>query len=144
MKKTLFAVLVAVLALGAFTGVAGASAGPTTATGSLHEYMEVALAEKLGIPLAEVEAAFEAGQTLYQFALDNGIAEADLPAFMLEVRTAAVEAALADGVITEFQAERMLRSKGFGMGGGMMGGTGVGTCGGTGIPLGQGMRRGGR
>lgn len=145
MKKTMLAVVVALLALGIFTGVASASTLPTT-TGLLHEYMEAAVADKLGIPLAEVEVAFDAGTTLYQFALDNGIAEADLPAFMLEVRSAAVEAALADGVITDAQADRMLRARGLGLGlgGGMRLGGGVGSCGGTGVPLGSGMHRGGR
>ncbi len=103
--------------------------------------MEKALAEKLGIPLATVEAQFDAGKTLYQIALDNGIAQADLPAFMLEVRSKAIKAALADGVITQAQADRMLKAGGRGMGFGgrglgigmMRGGFGNGSCDGTGI-----------
>jgi hypothetical protein len=144
MKKTLFVVLIVLLGLGVFTGIASAKT-ISTGTGLLHVYMEQALADKLDISLANVTAAFDAGSTLYQVALDNGIAEADLPAFMLEVRTTAIDAALADGVITQTQADRMLQFGGFGMGHGMMrGGTGVGSCGGTGIPVGTGMHRGGR
>ena len=147
MKKTMLVVLLVVLALGAFTGVASAQTSQPN-TGLLHEYMEKALAEKLGIPLATVEAQFDAGKTLYQIALDNGIAQADLPALMLEVRTTAIKAALTDGVITQVQADRMLKSGGYGMGIGMMrGGTragaGVRSCGGTGVPAGSGMHRGG-
>lgn len=143
MKKIMFAVLIVVLALGVFASVASAQTTQQN-TGLLHDYMEKALAEKLGVPLATIEAQFDAGKTLYQIALDNGIAQADLPALMLEVRTTAIKAALSDGVITQAQADRMLQSGGYGMRQGMLrGGTGTGTCGGTGIPAGTGMHRGG-
>ncbi len=152
MKKIMFAVLIVVLALGVFASVASAKTVQTTQQnmGLLHDYMEKALAEKLGVPLATIEAQFDAGKTLYQIALDNGIAEADLPALMLEVRTTAINAAVADGVITQAQADRMSQSRDYGMGAGqgygmMRGGTGTGagTCGGTGVPVGTGMLRGG-
>jgi amino acid transporter len=143
MKKIMLAVLIVVIALGVFASVASAQTIQKN-NGLLHDYMEKALAEKLGIPLATVEARFDAGKTLYQIALDNGIAQVDLPAFMLEVRTTAIKAAVADGVITQAQANRMLQSGGYGMRQGMMrGGTGAGPCGGTGIPVGMGMHRGG-
>jgi amino acid transporter len=143
MKKIMFAVLIVVLALGVFASVASAQTTQQN-TGFTHDYMEKALAEKLGVPLATIEAQFDAGKTLYLIALDNGIAQADLPAFILEVRTTAINAALSDGVITQTQADRMLQSGGYGMGQGMMrGGTGAGPCGGTGIPVGTGMQRGG-
>ena len=142
MKKIMVAVLLAVIALGSFTGIASAQASQPV-VGPIHEYMEKALAEKLGLPLATVEAQFDAGKTLYQIALDNGITQADLPAFMLAVRTDAVNAALADGVITQAQADRMLKMTGRGMGlGRMRAGSGVGTCSGTGVPSGSGMQRG--
>jgi hypothetical protein len=148
MKKIMVVVLLVVLALGTFTSVASAQTSQPN-TGLLHDYMEKALAEKLGIPLATIEAQFDAGKTLYQIALDNGIAQADFPALMLDVRTKAINAALADGVITQTQADWMLRSRGRGMGAGMgsgtqRGGFGMGQCGGTGIPVGTGMQRGGR
>jgi hypothetical protein len=151
MKKIMFAVLIVVLALGVYASVASAQTAQQN-NGLLHDYMEKALAEKLGIPLATVEAQFDAGKTLYQIALDNGIAQADLPALMLEVRTAAIKAAVADGVITQAQADRMLQARGNGLGSGqgygmMRGagdGTGVGPCGGNGNPVGTGMMRGGR
>jgi len=144
MKKLMFAFLLAALALGVFSGVAGAQTIQQN-TGPLHETMEKALAEKLGIPLAPIETQFDAGKTLHQIALDNGIAQADLPAFMLEVRTTAIKAALTNGVITQAQADKMLRVSGRGMGSGMRpGSTSVGPCGGTGIPVGTGMHRGGR
>ncbi len=142
MKKILIAVVVAVLGLGLFTGIAAARSYQEQAqqTGLLHEYMEQALADKLNLPLATVEAEFEAGKMLYQIALDNGIAQADLPAFMLEVRTLALEAAVADGVITQAQADRMTQ-RGYGMGGGMMNGQ-FGGRGGRGMHGGGMMRNG--
>ncbi len=148
MKKIFFVALFVVLALGLYTGVASAQTAQPQ-TGALHDYMEKALAEKLGIPLATVESQFDAGKSLYQIALDNGITQADLPAFMLDVRTQALKAAVADGVITQAQADRMTQRSGRGMGVGMMNGSGrmnggTGPCNGTGIPVGSGMQRGGR
>jgi hypothetical protein len=144
MKKIMVAVLIAVLALGVFAGVASAQTVQQN-TGFLHDYMEKALADKLNVPLATIEAQFDSGKTLYQIAIDNGISQADLPAFMLEVRTTAIKAAVSNGVITQAQADRMLQSGAHGMGQGMMrGGAGAGSCGGTGIPVGTGMHRGGR
>jgi hypothetical protein len=152
MKKIAIASLLAVLALTVFTGAAGAQTSQP-GTDTLHDYMEKALAEKLGVPLATIEAQFDAGKTMYQIALDNGIAAADVPALMQEVRENAIQAALADGVLTQAQADWMLKAGGRGMGYGMMGrgagygmmrgGFGSGPCGGTGIPVRSGTMRGG-
>ena len=142
MKKILIASLFVVLALGLFTGVAAARSNQVQ-MGPLHEYMEKALAAKLNLPVATVESEFDAGKSLYQIALDHGITQANLQAFMLDVRTQALKAVVADGVITQTQADRMLQQGGRGMGAGMMNG-GTGVCGGTGIPVGSMMQRGGR
>jgi hypothetical protein len=132
---------------------AAKTVAPLVQTGTLHEYMEEALADKLNLPLATVESEFDSGKTLGQIALDHGVTQADLPAFMQEVRAAALKAAVADGVITQAQADWMLQRGGRGM---MNGGTGYGMrnggagyCTGTGPQggmMGQGgmMQRGGR
>jgi hypothetical protein len=154
MKKILVVALLVVIALGVYTGVASAQTAQPQ-TGTLHDYMEKALAEKLGLPVATVESQFDAGKSLYQIALDNRITQADLPAFMLDVRTQALKAAVADGVITQAQADRMTQRGGRGIGMGNVPGTGMmngsgrlngGTapCNGTGIPVGSGMQRGNR
>lgn len=158
MKKTvvvLAVVVVTLAAVAAFTGVASAQT-TQPAQGTLHDYMEKALADKLGISEADVEVKFDAGVSLYQIALDNQVDPADISTFMQEVRNDAINAALADGVITQTQAEWMLQMHGNGIGAGMgagrgygmMGsfgsGTGVGLCDGTGTPIGTGMQRGGR
>jgi hypothetical protein len=144
MKKILLVALLVVLAMGLYTGVASAqTAQPQTTT--LHDYMEKALADKLGIPLSIVESQFDAGKSLYQIALDNQVAQANLAAFMLEVRTQALKTAVADGAITQAQADRMTQhgGRGMGMGAGFMN-RGSGPCGGTGIPVGSGSQRGNR
>lgn len=154
MKKVLVASLFVLLAASLLTGVAAARVPAKEVIGPMHDYMEEALAEKLNLPLATVESEFEAGKTLAQIALDHGIAQADLQAFLLSVRTLALQNAVADGVITQAQADRMLQMGGRGFGHGMMNGngtgygmmgSGTGPCGGTGIPVGGGMmQRGGR
>lgn len=153
MKKVMVASLFVFLAASLLTGVAAAKAPVQGVTGPLHDYMEEALAEKLNLPLATVESELEAGKTLAQIALDHGITQANLQAFILEVRTLAIQNAVTDGVITQAQADRMLQMGRHGFGYGMgyggngygMTGSGTGPCGGTGIPVGGGMvQRGGR
>ena len=164
MKKLLIAGLSVLLALGALTtGVVFAQASQPTATptavgngfgmrgnrggGPIHDYVEQALALKLGLTQAQVEDALTTGKTMYQLALDNGIAEANVPALLSEVHKTAFDKAVADGVLTQAQADLMLQrmtANGFdpancpmdgqqpadgtgfrgGRGGGMMGGRG--------------------
>ena len=101
MKKKMFAVVIVMLALGVFASVVSAQSTEQNA-GLLHDYMEKALAEKLGVPLATVEAAVRCWEKpLPDRSSDKGIAQTDLPAFMLKVRTTAINAALSDGVITQ-------------------------------------------
>ncbi|CAG0953084.1 hypothetical protein ANAEL_00177 [Anaerolineales bacterium] len=154
MKKTILIVGLVVLALGVF-GVGAAFAqdaqppvgrGPMMGGGYgwMHDYVEEALADKLGITEADVESALASGKTMYQIALDNGVKEADVPALLTEVHKAAFDKAVADGVITREQADFMLQrmtangygfgncpmqngqggqyGRGNGYGGGMMGG----------------------
>ena len=133
MKKTVLIVSVIALALlvvGAVgVGVAYAQSGQPPVYGRgmmggggygpMHDYVERALAEKLGLTEEQVEEQFAAGKTMYQIALDNGIAEADVPAFLAEAHTAAFDAAVADGLLTREQADFMLQrmqANGYGTG----------------------------
>jgi hypothetical protein len=148
MKKLTLSVLLALLALGVFTGVAAAQTiGTGAGSGILHDYLVAALADALNLTTADVDARLTAGETMYQIALEEGIAPTDIPTLLVEVRTNAVNAAVADGVLTQAQADRNLRHGLHGNGSGMMrGGTGTGTgsCGGTGVPVGSAAHRGGR
>ncbi len=148
MKKIALSVVLALLALGLFTGAAAAQGNqpPRETRGVMHEYIERALADKLGLTLEEVETRFDAGATLWQIAIDNGIAEANLPAFMLEVHQAAFAAAVADGALTQEQADWMLQrmsQRGYGAGVCPMGGTRPQDGTGYGFGRGMGMHNGG-
>jgi hypothetical protein len=119
MKKTLLIVGLVVLALGVFgVGVVFAQdAQPPVGRGSMmggggyggpvHDYVEEALAAKLGITEKDVETALASGKTMYQIALDNGVKEADVAALLTEVHKTAFDKAVADGVITRAQADFM-------------------------------------
>jgi len=162
MKKTILIVSVIALALlvvGAVgVGVAYAQSGQPPVYGRgmmggggygpMHDYVERALAEKLGLTEEQVEEQFAAGKTMYQIALDNGIAEADIPAFLTEVHTTAFDAAVADGVMTREQADWMLQrmqGRGYGNGTGTCPmGNGYGPNNGTGFRGGPGGMMGGR
>jgi hypothetical protein len=149
MKKTIWIIGLVVLALGVFgAGMVFAQdeqppigRGPMMGGGGygpMHDYVEEALADKLGITEADVESALASGKTMYQIALDNGIAEADVPALLTEVHTAAFDKAVADGVITREQADFMLQrmtANGYGFGNCPMQGGGQG--------YGRGMRNNG-
>src|SRR6266542_3130876 len=94
MKKTLLIVGLIILALGVLgVGVAFAQGElpPTTGMmgqggyGWMHNYVEQALAAKLGLTEKQVEDQLTAGKSMYQIALDNGIKQDDLANFMNEV-----------------------------------------------------------
>lgn len=152
MKKTLLIVALVVLALGALgvgVVVAQGQNPPTPGFGYammgggyggygwMHDYVEQALAAKLGLTEEQVEDALASGKTMYQIALDNGIAEAELPTFMTDVHQAAFDKAVADGVLSQEQADWMLQhmqglyGNGYGFGNCPMYG-GVGSQDGTG------------
>jgi len=156
MKKTLLIVAILVLALGALgVGAVFAQGGNPPSTpfgygrgmmgygmmsgqggyGLVHDYVEKALASKLGLTEEQVEQEL-ASKPMYQIALDHGIKEEDLQVFMLDVHTTAFAAAVKDGVLSQAQADAMLQrmsqngygvncpmgSGGYGNGRGMMGG----------------------
>ncbi len=81
--------------------------GPRDGSGLLHEYMAEAMADALGVTVEELQASHDAGEKLYDLALAQGFAAEDIPALMRGAHDAAVEAALADGVITQEQVDLM-------------------------------------
>ncbi|HSA99414.1 MAG TPA: hypothetical protein VLE49_02105 [Anaerolineales bacterium] len=156
MKKTLLIVALLVLALSALgVGVAFAQGGQPPlgqgGYGPMHDYVEQALAAKLGLTEKQVEDQLAAGKPMYQIALDNGIKQENLATFMNEVHKDAFARAVKDGAITQQQADWMLQrmqnmyqngygpgncpmhngqgapsGRGRGAGSGMMGGRGAG------------------
>ena len=77
--------------------------------GPMHDYVEQALAAKLGLTEAQVEEQLAAGKSMYQIAIDKGIAEADVTALLTDVHKTAFAKAVADGVLTQAQADAMLQ-----------------------------------
>lgn len=157
MKKTLLIVAIAVLAIAALSaGVAFAQGGNPPVTGyghmrggggydgysPIHDYVEQALADKLNLTEAQVEAKLAAGKTMSQIALDHGVKQEDLTTFMADIHQTAFAAAVKAGVMTQEQADFMLQrmaqngynygdclmdgANGHGRGQGMMGGYGSG------------------
>jgi hypothetical protein len=120
MKKTMLIAAVVLAALvvfgvgvvfaqGPMTLAPGASAGVQNGGGWMHEYVEQALATKLGLTEAQVEEQLAAGKSMYQIALGNGIKQEDLRDFLNGVHQDAFAAAVKDGVVTQEQADRMLQ-----------------------------------
>ena len=146
MKKTLLIVGLLVLALGALgVGVAFAQGGqPPTRQGGygwMHDYVEQALAAKLGLTTQQVEDQLAAGKTMVQIALDNSIKQEDLATFMNEVHKDAFDKAVKDRVITQERADRMLQR----MQSMYQNGYGTGNCpmhNGQGVPFGRGQGMG--
>ena len=141
MKKTLLIVGLLVLALGILgVGVAFAQGGQLPMMqggyGWMHDYVEQALAAKLGLTEKQVEEQLAAGKPMYQIALDNGVKQEDLANFMNEVHQEAFARAVEAGVITQERADWMLQH----MQNMYQNGTGFGTCpmhNGQGAPFGQ-------
>lgn len=78
-------------------------------SGWMHDYIEQALAAKLGLTEQQVEDQLAAGKSMYQIALDNGIKQEDLANFMTDVHKTAFDKAVKDGLMTQQQADWMLQ-----------------------------------
>ena len=122
MKKTILItsiVVVALAILGVGVAFAQGAQPPVQGGGWMHDYVEQALASRLGLTEAQVEEQFAAGKTMYQIALDNGIKQEDLATFMNEVHQEAFANAVKAGVMTPEQADWMLQrmqNRGYGNG----------------------------
>jgi hypothetical protein len=92
--------------------------------GPMHETMEAAIAEALGLTVEDLEAAHEEGKTAWDIAQEQGITEEEFSTLMFDARSAALEQAVADGTITQEQADWMqsrwdeMKENGYGPGSG--------------------------
>jgi hypothetical protein len=106
--------------------------------GPMHTYMVAAFAKALGMTTEDLEAEIDAGKTMWQVAQDKGLSVEEFQTLMINARTEALKAAVADGVITQAQADWMLSHMqgrggaggGYGPGDCPMGGGGFGRGGG--------------
>jgi hypothetical protein len=78
--------------------------------GQIHEYVEQALADKLGMTVADVETALSSGKSMSQIAIDKGTKAADVTALLSEVHKTALAKAVTDGLLTQAQADTMLQN----------------------------------
>lgn len=106
-------------------GTRGAMVGGNDVAGDgiLHDYKIAEYAEALGIPVADLEARLDGGETMAEIAFSIGLTFEQFRTLMVEVRTQAIEQALSDGVLTQEQADWLtLRGAGhMGSGRGMHG-----------------------
>jgi len=94
--------------------------------GPLHDYMFPAFAQALGLTPAELEARRQAGDTLWTIAQEQGLTTEQFQQMITTARNTAVSQAVADGIITQEQADFMLERMGGMMGNGY--GPGYGGC----------------
>ncbi len=112
------------------------AAAGAAGSGVLTPYVREAWAQILGLSVDELNARLNAGETIMSIALSQGINITDFRTLQDQVRALAVEQALADGVITQLQADNILnagqgRRQGAGTGSGSQGqGRGQGRGGG--------------
>jgi hypothetical protein len=98
--------------------------------GPLHDAMIAAMAEAFGMTPEEIQAAHDAGKTMWDIAEEQGLSADEFQALMIEARTKALEQAVAGGLITQEQADWMLSrmnqqfAAGYGPGSGACDGTG--------------------
>lgn len=116
---------------------------------ALQDYMDrdTVLADALGITVAELQAAQEAGKRIPDLLDELGIAQEDFQASVQASQAAALAKAVADGVITQEQADQIQQGGGDRPGGqsgqGRPGGGQGGPGGGQGGPGQGGQRPGG-
>ncbi len=96
--------------------------------GVMHDYMISAFASAVGLTVDQVNTRLANGETAAQIAIAQGKTEADLPALWTQVHQEAVKAAVAAGVITQAQADRMLQMMNNYSGPGFGPGFGFGNC----------------
>jgi hypothetical protein len=77
--------------------------------GLMHEYMEDAFAEALGITHEELEAKLDAGETMWSITRSQGLSDNEITKMMMDARTKALDKAIADGILTQEQADWMIQ-----------------------------------
>jgi len=90
---------------GSHSGMGAGNMG--TGDGILHDYMITAFAEELNIPVADLEARLEQGETMAQIAVSTGLTIDEFRTLMVDARTQAIGQAVVDGTLTQEQADWM-------------------------------------
>ena len=99
----------------------------------MEETMHAAIADALGMSEADFEAEMNAGKTMFDIATEQGVDVNTVWTAMQSARADAVQQAVANGTLTQEQADWMSQmGQHGGMTGGQMGGHGHGSHGGNG------------
>ena len=94
---------------GMMGGRGGMMRGDRTGEGPLHDVMIAAFAEALGLEPAELEARLESGERMWEIAESLGFTPEEFGDLWLEAHTAALEQAVADGLISQEMADWMIQ-----------------------------------
>lgn len=94
--------------------------GQMAGTGQMHVYMRAALAEKLGMTVDDLTAQEEAGKTICQVLEEKGYTAEEIVTLMHDARAAALDQMVADGIISQAQADAMKSNGARMMGGNRM------------------------
>ena len=86
-------------------GMMGQNAGIGTQDGLLHDDMIAVIAEKLAISVDDLNARLAAGETMSEIAASEGLNVDEFTALMADARSQAISAAVADGTLTQEQAD---------------------------------------
>lgn len=81
---------------------------PEAQNGYLSEYVQPALAEAFGLTTEDLQARHDAGDTLWDIGVDQGLTLEEFQNKMVDAHANAINAALKDGTITQDQADFML------------------------------------
>jgi len=95
--------------------------GTGVLSGTLHDYMIAAYADALNLSVDVIDTRLAAGETLSEIAISTGLSIDEFQALAADARTSAIAAALADGVITQAQADWLTARIGGARGRDMMG-----------------------
>lgn len=88
-------------------GMMGQTNSNTPLNGALHDYMIAAYAEALHLSADEIETRLTDGETLSAIALSTGLTVDEFQSLISDARSSALASAVADGVITQDQADWM-------------------------------------
>ncbi|MBA4374894.1 MAG: hypothetical protein C0401_01810 [Anaerolinea sp.] len=108
-------------------GMRGGMNGAEIENEAVHDLMMAAWADKLNLSVEELNTRTEAGEKLSQIALSTGMSFTDFWTLKTEIHSAVAEQALAEGLITQAEADLMQQSGTRQMNGGGMRGAGYGS-----------------
>ena len=86
----------------------GRGTGIARGIGIMHDYMISSYAFLVGLTVEQVDTRLANGETLKDIAIAQGTTEDQLPGLVTQVHKNALDLAVADGVITQAQADLML------------------------------------